>query len=145
MEWTRALRLVPTDAAYAIELDEVPKSSGIYVFGRVHTKKFEALYVGRANNIRARVKTQFNNLKLMHHLDKAKTGVRILLAGSFVRKSGQRDGICLPLLERALIRYFVAEGHDLVNIQGKRLRQHTVLSTGKHPKRYFEKSISLEK
>lgn len=30
----------------------------------------------------------------------------------------------------ALIRYFLSEAHDLVNVHGTRLRQHTILSTG---------------
>lgn len=33
---------------------------------------------------------------------------------------------CLPILERTLIRYFLSEGHDLVNIQGTQLRRHEV-------------------
>jgi hypothetical protein len=35
----------------------------------------------------------------------------------------------LPIVERAFIRHFLSEGHDLVNIQGARLRQHEVEST----------------
>jgi hypothetical protein len=51
----------------------------------------------------------------------------------------------LALAERALIRYFLSEGHDLVNKQGTRLSRHELESTGKHPKRYFPKLMYLEK
>jgi hypothetical protein len=45
-------------------------------------------------------------------------------------KPGQREPNCLPLIERAQIRYFLAEAHDLVNIQGTRPRQHEITSGG---------------
>jgi hypothetical protein len=49
------------------------------------------------------------------------------------------------LIERALIRYFLSEGHDLVNKQGVRIRRHEITSAGKHPKRYFASPIFLER
>jgi hypothetical protein len=36
----------------------------------------------------------------------------------------------LDILERALIRFFLSEGHDLVNKQGTRLRRHEIASAG---------------
>jgi hypothetical protein len=51
----------------------------------------------------------------------------------------------LLLVERGLIRYFLSEGHDLVNKQGTRLRHHEVSSSGQHPKRFFPRAIFLER
>jgi hypothetical protein len=62
-----------------------------------------------------------------------------------VTKPGQQRDRCLPLVERALIRYFLSEGHDLVNKQGVRLRRHEVSSSGKFPKRFFPSLMYVEK
>lgn len=115
---------------YACDLERLPEDAGVYVFGRRFGKKFEALYVGKAKTIRKRVKTQLQNVKLMMHIKGAKNGRRILLAGRFRGAPGQQEAKCLLLIERAMIRYFLSEAHDLVNVQGARLRQHSILSEG---------------
>ncbi len=148
VEWSRPVPLKDAtrqNMIYSVALDRLPSASGVYVFGRRWGNQFEALYVGKANGIRGRVKHQLNNLRLMQHLKNAKTGKRIVLAGRFISKPGQQPKISLPLIERALIRYFLSEGHDLVNKQGTRLRRHELLSSGKHPKRFFPALMYVEK
>ena len=148
VEWSRPVPLKDAtrqNMIYSVVLDRLPSASGVYVFGRRWGNQFEALYVGTANGIRGRVKHQLNNLRLMQHLKNAKTGKRIVLAGRFISKPGQQPKISLPLIERALIRYFLSEGHDLVNKQGTRLRRHELLSSGKHPKRFFPTLMYVEK
>ena len=146
LDWSRPVSLKYGRSAdtFTVALEKLPKKSGVYIFGRKYGKKFEALYVGRASRIQGRVKGQLNNLRLMHHIRDARSGRRILLAGSFVPLPGQQKERCLPLIERALIRHFLSEGHDLVNISGTHLRQHEINSTGKYPKRYFARSIFLD-
>jgi len=72
------------------------------VFARRWGGGFEALYVGKANNIRARVKQQLNNVRLMQHLKDARNGSRVVLAGEFVAHGRQSLPACLPLIEKAL-------------------------------------------
>ena len=115
------------------------------MFGRRWGKNIEALYVGKAKNIRGRVKVQFNNLRLMQHLKRAKTGKRVLLFGKAITKPGQKIDKVVSLLERALIRYFLSEGHDLVNRQGVRIRRHEVNSDGYQPKKFIPRLMFLEK
>jgi len=62
-----------------------------------------------------------------------------------VARPGQKLGRCLPLIERALIRYFLSEGHDLVNVAGTRLRRHEITSSGKQLKRLIPKLMFLDK
>ncbi len=148
IEWSRPIRL--TDASkdkmiYNLDLNKVSTDAGIYIFGRRWGHQFEALYVGKANRIRGRVKGHLNNLRLMQHLQNAKTGKRVLLAGRLVTKPGQQLSKCLVLAERALIRYFLRDGHDLVNKQGTRLRRHQLESSGRYPKRFFPREIYLER
>jgi len=148
LEWARPMPLTEAsvlDLIYAVDLKKLPNSPGIYILGRRWGSDFEALYVGKANNIRSRVKRQLNNLRLMHHLKNAKSGKRVLLIGRFITKRGQKWRTCIGLSERALIRYFISEGHDLVNKQGTRLKRHEVLSSGNHPKRHIPRLMYLEK
>ncbi len=133
LDWNRSVPL--SDAAaqgliYTFTHSKVVSQPGIYIFGRQHGTTFEALYVGKAANLQARTKTQLTNLKLMVHLKKAKTGKRVVLTGVFKAKSGQQAARCLPILERALIRHFLSEGHDLVNKQGTRLLRHEITTSG---------------
>lgn len=130
---------------YRVDLDRIPGTAGIYVLGRKWGKDFEALYVGRASNIRRRIKGQLNNLRLMQHLDQAKTGKRVIVIGEAVMRGRQRTEKVLGILERAFIRHFLSEGHDLVNKQGVRIRRHEVTSTGYQPKKFIPSLMYLEK
>jgi hypothetical protein len=112
-----------------IDSDRIPRGPGIYVFGRRWGQSFEALYVGKAESLPSRVAQQMNNLKLMRHVFEARQGQRVVVVGTFEAKPGQQSLRCLPILERAFIRYFLAKGDDLVNIHGTRLRQHSIKST----------------
>jgi hypothetical protein len=149
LEWARPILL--RDASqqnliYSVDLKKLPSDGGVYIFGRRRRSKgFEALYVGKANNIRIRIRGQFKNLPLMLHLKNAKYGKRIILTGQFKSLPGQRSGKCLPLIERALIRYFLSEGHDLVNKQGARIRRHEIASSGKRPRSFIPGLIFLER
>lgn len=118
-----------SSTGYTIDLEVLPEDPGVYVFGRWHGKTFEALYIGRAANIRRRVKQHLNSLRLMEHLRTASNGQRVLIAGCFVPRPGQSASRCLPIVERALIRHFLTKGDDLVNRQGTTLRRHEVDSS----------------
>ena len=148
VEWGRPLGLRDgsrQNLMYVIDLEKVPDCAGVYVFGRRWGRNIEALYVGKATNIRGRVNSQFNNLRLMQHLKQAKTGKRVLLFGKVITKPGQKMDKVISLLERALIRHFLSEAHDLVNRQGVRIRRHEVNSDGYQPKRFIPRLMFLEK
>jgi hypothetical protein len=129
---------------YAVDLERLPTSAGVYVFARRWGSSFEALYVGKANNIRSRIPQQLNNVRLMQHIWNARSGARVVIIGEFIARGGQRLPISLPLIEKALIRHFLSEGHDLVNVQGTTLRQHEVLSENR-PLAFVPGSIFLER
>ena len=82
---------------YVVDVDQLPVHPGVYVFGRKWgSNGFEALYVGKANNIRSRLTGQLNNLRLMQHVRSAKAGRRIILAGTLITKRGQQVGSMPP-------------------------------------------------
>lgn len=149
VEWSRPIPLrdgTRQGLIYAVDLSRLPGGAGVYVFGRKFGKGFEALYVGKAENVRRRVNGHLqNNLKLMLRLRNAKTGQRVVLAGQFVPKPGQRVEKCIVLIERALIRTFLSEGHDLANKQGALIRRHEIESDGKQPKRFIPRLMYLER
>lgn len=149
IDWMKPLILKDArreNLIYKADIDKLPDAPGIYIFGRRWGRdQFEALYIGKANRIKGRVKGHFNNLRLMQHLRSAKNGKRLILAGKIVPRPGQQIDRCLKVLERGYIRHFLSEGHDLVNKQGTRLRRHEVSSTGKHPKRFFPRLMYVDK
>lgn len=148
VEWGKPiiLRADRDGFSYSLDLNKITDFPGVYIFGRQWGSGFEALYVGSSLNVRKRIKGHAkNNLQLMKHLRTAKTGKRILLAGELVTKRGQQVERCIALTERALIRYFLSEGDDLVNRMGTQIRRHELESTGRHPKRYFPTLMYLEK
>jgi hypothetical protein len=133
IDWLAPIQLTngaDQNLIYRCDDESLPTGPGIYIFGRRHGESIEALYVGKANSIRNRVKGQLNNLPLMMHLKNARAGYRILLAGRFIATKGQQRDKCLPVIERAMIRYLLSEAHDLANIQGTALRQHEIISAG---------------
>ena len=148
VEWSPLLKLKDgrrEGLIYNVSLDRLPQKPGVYVFGRRFGGSFEALYVGKANRIRSRVKSQLDHVKLMQHLRHAKSGKLFLLAGKVRPRSGQQLAKVLRLTELALIRHFLAEGHDLVNKMGTRIRRHEIGSFGKQPKRLIPRKVYLER
>ena len=152
IEWKKPvpLRKAPRRARkgsmyiYKMDLKVLPDVPGIYVFARRWGKSYEALYVGQSQNIYKRVSKHLNNLHLMKHLENAKNGQRVLIAGEAVTRPGQQLKKVLLTLERAFIRYFLSEGHDLVNQQGTRIRRHEI-SSRKVPKSFVPTLMYLEK
>ncbi len=148
LEWYRSFPLkdaTDVNMIYSLNLSRLPSKAGVYIFGRKWGDGFEALYVGKADRIRGRVKGQLNNLRLMQHLRNSKTGKRILLAGVLRTRPGQQLAKCLKLVERGLIRHFLSEGHDLVNKQGTRISRHEISSFGKQPKKFIPSPVYVEK
>jgi hypothetical protein len=131
---------------YIVDRERLPDVPGVYVFGRRRRNGgFEALYVGKANNMRSRVWGHRNNLPLMMHLKKAKQGKLVVRIGVFKARPRQTPIKCIPIIERALIRYFLSEGHDLVNKVGTRLRRHEISTVGRHPNMFIPKLMYVDR
>lgn len=149
LEWEKPIPLrdgTKQNLIYVYDEDSLPRTAGVYIFGRRRRNgEFEALYVGRAANIHGRVRGHRNNLPLMMHLRKARQGERVLRVGVFKPRPGHKLKKCLPIIERALIRYFLAEGHDLVNKAGTRLRRHEIASDGRHPNLFIPKLMFVDR
>jgi hypothetical protein len=112
------------------KLKKIPAKPGVYVFARRHGRNVYPLYIGQAGNLRSRVDGQFNNLRLMMGLKNVEAGRRILLVGRLILHRGQRMKKVLDVVESALIKRALADGHDLINQQGTKTRVHVIRSKG---------------
>lgn len=113
---------------YEVDLKRVPSVAGVYIFMRTFGKQMNPLYIGKATNLNGRIKQQLNALKLMRGIQNAANGSRVLLLGEFDPKQAQNAKKCVHLIESALIRHFLSEGHDLLNKSGTRLARHSLTS-----------------
>ncbi|OFV95683.1 MAG: hypothetical protein A3H28_15495 [Acidobacteria bacterium RIFCSPLOWO2_02_FULL_61_28] len=80
--------------------------------------------------LRQRIESQFDSLKLMKGLRSARNGTRLLLTGILRLHPGQRQGKVLNIVESALIKRALADGHDLLNQQGTKTKVHVIKSKG---------------
>jgi hypothetical protein len=149
LKWSKAVPLKTSKhLIYDVDLQRLPAVAGLYVFARQRkdrTRNFEALYIGQAKNVRQRVRGQLKNLPLMLHLQRAKQGQKMVIAGTFAGRSGQQAGKSISIAEKALIRHFLSEAHDLVNKQGTRLLRHEITSDGNFPRRFIPKLMYVDK
>jgi hypothetical protein len=130
------------------DLERIPEESGVYAFCRVFGEKIEPLYIGRGSNLRSRIKGHFkSSVRLMQQITSAKIGQRVVLLGEWKPKPGQKEDKALKIIEAALIKYAIAEGHDLFNVQGTKRPVHTINSSGNRAAcpHLFRKSIMTEK
>jgi hypothetical protein len=111
-------------------LERIPRKPGVYVFARKFGKTVIPLYVGQASKLRGRIEGQFNNLKLMMGLKSAPSGRRILLVARLSLKPGQQMSKVLDIVESAIIKNALAQGHDLLNQHGTKTKVHTISSKG---------------
>lgn len=129
------------------ELEELPKSPGIYVFGRkIRGKQFAPVYIGQATRLRVRIRSQLNNLKLMMALKSAPGRRSFLAVGELIPKSGQGPAQALKVAEKTLIEYALADGYEIVNIQGTKRPHHTISSGGRREARvWLPRTMTVEK
>lgn len=133
LRWGQRIRLLNGAAdnlIYTLDIDVLPRRAGIYVFGRQRGRSIVPVYVGQATRIRGRVKKQLNNAKLMMALLNTPGRKKYLIYAEVIRKPGQNISQVLNIVEKALIEHALAEGHDIVNVQGTKRPRHRVTSTG---------------
>jgi hypothetical protein len=105
---------------------ELTDEPGCYVFYNRLRKRCNILYVGKATNIKKRLNTQFNTVKLMNGIKKSGRGNKILMYCTIKLKGGQRLEKALATLEKNLIKYAFSQGHALLNKQGSKVHFHEI-------------------
>jgi hypothetical protein len=134
LKWEKPIRLRDGSTQNRIYFcrgtDKFPRKPGVYVFARKFGKNIFPLYVGQASRLKGRIEGQFNNLRLMVGIKNAPAGNRILLIARLYLKRGQQMNKVLDIVESALIKNALAQGHDLLNQQGTKTRVHVIRSVG---------------
>ena len=111
-------------------LENITNGPGVYFFARKHGRTYKntllPLYVGRAKNVRRRIKQHFNSVKLMTRIRDAATGGRVLVVGT-IERDAERSGV---IVERVLIKKAMADGCNLINKQGTRIKADSIQFSG---------------
>ncbi|WMJ67658.1 GIY-YIG nuclease family protein [Stenotrophomonas sp. 24(2023)] len=130
LSWSQphSLRLSADKRSYEVDLNQIPTKPGVYVFYRNHGSTFKALYVGKADNLRNRIKQQLNNHRLMVGIQEAPNGARLLCFGELQLRPGQDSAKAQLAAEKLMIRHFIEEGHVLFNQQGVQRRVQTLIN-----------------
>jgi hypothetical protein len=124
--WHQPLELasaLPKGIYACPKIDLIPEEMGVYIFGRSFGDNAVPLYVGRAKNLRTRLKQHLNfSTKLMLAILNAEAGARFFLFCTITGKSPKK----LKTLESALISYLLGEDYELLNKHGVKKPNHTV-------------------
>lgn len=86
------------------DLNEIPEIAGVYIFYREYGETQKALYVGKSENIRARMKAHFNSLALIEGLEEAPQGKKKLIFAEVKTRSELKRA--LNQAEKALIQLY---------------------------------------
>jgi hypothetical protein len=117
--------------------DSIGEKPGVYFFSRVHGDSIEPFYIGRSNNIRARLKVHLGTAKIrevlreVEEIKTVKKGFRYFSFGYLMPSKGSRDiDAVLVLAERYLIRKALTQGSVLINDHGTKFKTHDISFTG---------------
>ena len=70
----------------------IPDAPGVYVFARKHGEKYEPIYIGQADSLRARLAQHLkSNVALMKALRSAKTGAKVVLIAEIDRSKDSKS------------------------------------------------------
>jgi hypothetical protein len=150
LDWLQPFNLLDgfrDNLIYGVDgCDQMPAVPGIYVFAHNHGDVIAPLYIGRALNLSVRISQQLNNLRLMNGLHRAPSGYRILCIAELETRRGQQVDRALAVVESALINAALADGYELLNIQGTNSLVQTITSRGnREARRWLQREIHLRR
>ncbi len=77
--WHKAINLVDVDYNRKHELiSNIPNSYGIYIFHRRFGEYGEALYIGKASNLKRRIYQELDARGIIEHVKNSKKGMKLL-------------------------------------------------------------------
>ncbi|MFC4446524.1 hypothetical protein [Castellaniella denitrificans] len=144
LEWQDPIKLIRSQHPGKIYddsfLSDISEEYGIYIFSRVYGGKYTPIYIGKSINLRGRLKSQMNNLKLISQVKdwhpnpnkveakKIINGKRVLLVGHVKAASAASKEKAITLAEKGLIEHALSNGTRLLNIQGTLIKYHEIYS-----------------
>ncbi|MBJ9906695.1 GIY-YIG nuclease family protein [Acinetobacter bereziniae] len=106
----------------------LPEIAGVYIFYREYGNYQEALYVGKSENIRTRMKAHFNSMKLIDGLIDTPKGQKKLIFAEV--KSRSDLARALAQAEKGLINQLDDEKHPLLNRKLMKDQYDYIISKG---------------
>lgn len=106
----------------------LPEIAGVYIFYREYGNYQEALYVGKSENIRTRMKAHFNSMKLIDGLIDTPKGKKKLIFAEVKTRSDLAKA--LAQAEKGLINQLDDEKHPLLNRKLMKDQYDYVVSKG---------------
>ncbi|ONN55984.1 hypothetical protein AC057_11970 [Acinetobacter genomosp. 33YU] len=110
------------------DLSLLPEITGVYIFYREYGDYQEALYVGKSENIRTRMKAHFNSIKLIDGLVETPKGKKKLIFAEVKTRSDLAKA--LAQAEKGLINQLDDEKHPLLNRKLMKDQYDYIISTG---------------
>lgn len=132
-EWSKPVTLKkrkPGGLVYELDLEVLPAEPAVYLFCRRHSERVFPIYIGETLNLRSRIKSHLNSLKLMQALADAASGKRLLIYCTVKAGSPMKAKKHLKVIEKALILHSQSEGHSLFNKMGTKLPTDEIRFTG---------------
>src|SRR5690606_22743906 len=111
-------------------LADIPACPGVYVFARRFGKTAVPIYIGKALNLQARIKTHLNSISLMKAIFEAKNGDKIIMLCVPEQGRNQNPNSVITVMEDALIEHAMHEGFDILNKKGTKYPTHTIKFLG---------------
>ena len=141
VKWGRPVRLIKcrkkSDCIMEFRemgtLGKITDGPGVYVFARRHGRTDEDIfipqYIGEASNVRRRIRQHLHrHVARMRRIRDGATGARYLVVGKIERNA--KNEKTRKVVENALIKKAMANGHNLLNKQGTKSKVHSIQFTG---------------
>jgi predicted GIY-YIG superfamily endonuclease len=136
IEWAKPIQLqehapIKGFPLWIDDWESLPECAGVYVFARKYGMKIDPIYIGKADNLRIRIKQHLKgNVALVTAMRDGKKGYWIVMYAKHIRCTGQTAATAVKIAERALIYEAINAGFDLHNKQGKKILYSTIISEG---------------
>ncbi|HVY39525.1 MAG TPA: hypothetical protein VHM31_16410 [Polyangia bacterium] len=147
--WHPPVRLVDgrkDNLIYSCDWERIPEGPGVYMFGRLFAGSFAPLYIGKSKGVAGRIWQHLaGNIPLMMKLKNgAKNGQRVVVAGEWQSSRGQNARKALGLIESALIKHSLLQGHDIFNDKMTKTVSNTITRTGHTAHGFLPKHMKIE-
>ncbi len=155
IRWQKPIQLTK-HKRIIVDEDDLPAGlraePGVYFFSRKFGTKRVPFYIGESQNVRARLKQHLATTKIADVLrslsaedDQIKIGVRFFHFGYLLARPGHKPSVCLKIVQKALIRQAVEQGHPILNTQLKKFRTHNLhFEGGKSARATYDSHIVVE-
>ncbi|MHB1326164.1 MAG: GIY-YIG nuclease family protein [Thermoleophilia bacterium] len=155
IKWHKPIKLLDgykQDLIFTCEekdLKSIPDEPGVYTFACSYgsSERLTPLYVGKTNNLQARIKQHFKgNVPLMNQIKKRKSSERYFIYGVLKRGRGQGRNNNLDkylrFVEKNLIAKALEKNNKLFNTQGTIIKSSKIVSSGRIPD-FFPSTITV--